>query len=82
MIRIPPRSVDPRVKNYHWLDMETALLDAYDHGAQLAVLRDDSGAVTEGPGFNVFAHVDGRWLSAVSSRGTDLDDLRGHPRAA
>jgi branched-chain amino acid aminotransferase len=63
MTRIPPRSVDPRVKNYHWLDMEAALLDAYDHGAQLAVLRDDSGAVTEGPGFNVFAHVDGRWLT-------------------
>jgi branched-chain amino acid aminotransferase len=64
--RIPPRSVDPLVKNYHWLDMEAALLDAYDHGAQLAVLRDSSGAITEGPGFNVFAHVDGRWLTPAS----------------
>ena len=61
--RIPPGSVDPLVKNYHWLDMEVALLDAYDHGAQLVVLRDGSGAITEGPGFNVFAHVDGRWLT-------------------
>jgi branched-chain amino acid aminotransferase len=61
--RIPPRSVDPLVKNYHWLDMEVAQLDAYDHGAQLVVLRDESGAITEGPGFNVFAHVDGRWLT-------------------
>jgi branched-chain amino acid aminotransferase len=61
--RIPPQSVDPTVKNYHWLDMELALLDAYDHDAQLVVLRDDAGAVTEGPGFNVFAHVDGRWLT-------------------
>ncbi len=48
--RIPPRSVDPLVKNYHWLDMEVAQLDAYGHGAQLVVLRDDSGAITEGPG--------------------------------
>jgi branched-chain amino acid aminotransferase len=61
--RIPPQSVDPTVKNYHWLDMELALLDAYDHDAQLVVLRDDAGAVTEGPGFNVFAYVDGRWLT-------------------
>jgi branched-chain amino acid aminotransferase len=58
--------VDPLVKNYHWLDMEVAQLEAYDHGAQLAVLRDESGAITEGPGFNVFAHVDGRWLTPAS----------------
>ena len=64
--RIPPRSVDPLVKNYHWLDMEVALLDAYDHGAQLVVLRDSSGAITEGPGFNIFAHIDGRWLTPAS----------------
>jgi branched-chain amino acid aminotransferase len=64
--RIPPQSVDPSVKNYHWLDLDLALLDAYDHEAELVVLRDLSGAVTEGPGFNVFAHVDGRWLTPDS----------------
>jgi branched-chain amino acid aminotransferase len=64
--RIPPQSIDPAVKNYHWLDMSMAQLDAYDHGAQLVVLRDLSGAITEGPGFNVFAHVDGRWLTPAS----------------
>lgn len=61
--RIPPQSVDPSVKNYHWLDMDVAQLDAYDHDAQLVVLRDLSGTITEGPGFNVFAYVDGRWLT-------------------
>ncbi len=61
--RIPPQSVDPAVKNYHWLDMELALLEAYDHQAELVVLRDLSGAITEGPGFNVFAHAGGRWLT-------------------
>jgi branched-chain amino acid aminotransferase len=64
--RIPPQSVDPSVKNYHWLDLDLALLDAYDHDADLVVLRDLSGAITEGPGYNVFAHVDERWLTPGS----------------
>ena len=66
VVRIPPESLDPSVKNYHWLDLDLALLDAYDHGADLVVLRDLSGAITEGPGFNVFGHVDGRWLTPGS----------------
>jgi branched-chain amino acid aminotransferase len=64
--RIPPQSVDPSAKNYHWLDLDQALLDAYDHDAGLVVLRDLSGAISEGPGFNVFAYVDGRWLTPAS----------------
>jgi len=64
--RIPPQSVDPVVKNYHWLDLDTAQLEAYDRGAELVVLRDPSGAITEGPGYNVFARVDGRWLTPAS----------------
>jgi branched-chain amino acid aminotransferase len=61
--RIPPQSVDPAIKNYHWLDLDQALLDAYDQGDELVVLRDLSGAISEGPGFNVFAYVDGRWVT-------------------
>jgi branched-chain amino acid aminotransferase len=64
--RIPPQSLDPSVKNYHWLDLDLALLDAYDDDADLVVLRDLSGLITEGPGFNVFAYVDGRWLTPAS----------------
>jgi len=52
--RIPPESVDPRIKNYHWLDMVVALFEAYDHGADTAVLVDAEGNLVEGPGFNVF----------------------------
>jgi branched-chain amino acid aminotransferase len=66
MTRIPPQSVDPAIKNYHWLDLDLALLDAYDQGDELVVLRDLSGAISEGPGFNVFAYVDGRWLTPGS----------------
>jgi branched-chain amino acid aminotransferase len=64
--RIPPESVHPLIKNYHWLDLDVALLDAYDHGAKVVVLRDLSGAITEGPGYNVFGYVDGRWLTPAS----------------
>lgn len=59
--RIPPESVDSRVKNYHWLDLDRAQLDAYGHGADLVVLRDASGAITEGPGYNIFVYWDGAW---------------------
>jgi branched-chain amino acid aminotransferase len=66
VVRIPPQSVDPAVKNYHWLDLDLALLDAYDHDADLVVLRDSAGGITEGPGFNVFAYADGRWLTPAT----------------
>ena len=42
------------------------MLEVYDHGADLVTLRDLSGAITEGPGYNVFALVDGRWLTPAS----------------
>ena len=52
--RIPPESVDPRIKNFHWLDMVMALFEAYDHGADSTVLVDAEGNIVEGPGFNLF----------------------------
>lgn len=53
--RIPPESVDPRLKNFHWLDLTMGILEAYDKDATVAVLTDGQGHVTEGAGFNVFA---------------------------
>lgn len=55
--RIPPESVDPRVKNYHWGDLTRGLFDAYDRGGETVVLVDAKGNIAEGPGFNVFAVV-------------------------
>jgi branched-chain amino acid aminotransferase len=52
--RIAPESVDSRIKNYHWLDMVMGLFEAYDAGADSAVLVDAAGNLVEGPGFNVF----------------------------
>ena len=67
-IRIPPESVDPTVKNYHWLDLEMGLFDAYDRGADTVVLVDAKGNITEGPGFNLFAILDGKLITP--DRGT------------
>src|SRR5262249_52119687 len=57
--RVPAASVDPKVKNYHWLDLVMSLHDAYDHGADTSCVVDGAGNVTEGPGFNVFVVKDG-----------------------
>ena len=59
-VRIPPASVDPRIKNYHWLDLVGGLFDAFDRGGETVLLRDLDRHVAEGPGFNVFVVQDGR----------------------
>ena len=57
--RIAPDSVDPTVKNYHWLDLVQSMFDAYDHGSDTSCVLDAAGNITEGPGFNVFVVKDG-----------------------
>lgn len=59
-VRIPPKSVDPTIKNYHWLDLVKGLFDAYDFGAETALIMDTNGNIAEGPGFNVFAVRNGQ----------------------
>jgi branched-chain amino acid aminotransferase len=65
--RIPAGSVDPRVKNYHWLDFVLGLFEAYGRGGETVVLTDGVGHLTEGPGFNVFVVKDG--VVATPARG-------------
>jgi branched-chain amino acid aminotransferase len=57
--RIPAASVDPTVKNYHWMDMVQSMFDAYDRGRDTSCVVDAAGNITEGPGFNVFMAKDG-----------------------
>lgn len=64
--RIPPNSVDPRVKNYHWLDFVMALYDAYERGGDNVILQDINGNLTEGPGFNIFIVRDGKLATPAS----------------
>ncbi len=58
--RIPQASVDPTVKNFHWMDLTRGLFEAYDRGAEVVVLVDEHGNVTEGPGFNLFVVAGGQ----------------------
>ena len=53
--RIPPNSIDPTIKNYHWLDLITGMFDAYDRGHHTVLLTDEENNVLEGPGFNIFS---------------------------
>ena len=58
--RIPAESVDPVVKNYHWLDLVMGQFEAYDRGGETAVVIDSHGNIMEGPGFNIFIVKDSK----------------------
>lgn len=57
--RIPDDSVNPLVKNYHWGDFTKGLFEAKEQNYETVILADHDGHITEGPGFNVFAVIDG-----------------------
>ncbi len=65
--RIPEVCVNPRAKNFNWGDMNRALFEAQDKGADNPILLDLDGNVTEGPGFNVFTVTNG--VVATPDRG-------------
>ncbi|MDA8692402.1 aminotransferase class IV [Candidatus Pseudothioglobus singularis] len=52
--RIPPESVDSKIKNYHWLDLISGMFEAYDSNVDSVILVDEGNNISEGPGFNIF----------------------------
>lgn len=58
-LRIPPESVNPKIKNFCRLDFVGALFEAYSRNAKYAALLDTDGNVTEGRGWNIFAVKEG-----------------------
>lgn len=52
--RTPAEAIDPRVKNFNWMDLQRGLFEALDRGADTAVLCTPAGHLAEGPGFNLF----------------------------
>jgi len=58
--RTPTEAIDPRVKNFNWMDLQRGLFEALDRGADNAVLCTPAGHLAEGPGFNLFVVKDGR----------------------
>ena len=69
-VRIPAESVDSAIKNYHWLDLIRGFFDAYDKGAETALIRDLNGDVAGGPGFNVFVVKERRLAEKPHPAGT------------
>ncbi len=57
--RTPTEAIDPRVKNFNWMDMQRGLFEALDRGGDTAVLCTPGGQLAEGPGFNLFIVKDG-----------------------
>lgn len=64
--RFPASSFDPKVKNYQWGDMLLGTMEAYDHSADLPLLRASDDSIAEGPGFNFFALIDNQWQTPDS----------------
>lgn len=60
---MPAEAIDPRVKNFNWMDLERGLLEALDRGADTAVLCTPAGRLAEGPGFNLWLVRDGALLT-------------------
>jgi len=71
-VRIPPVSVDPTAKNFHWGDMIRALFDSYEQDCDMPVVVDLEGNIAEGPGFNVFAVKGG---TVTTPGGTCLEGI-------
>jgi branched-chain amino acid aminotransferase len=65
--RVPTQSVSPMIKHYHWLDFEMGLFEALDASADTVLLKSMDGFIAEGPGFNVFAVIDGHLCTPKSA---------------
>jgi branched-chain amino acid aminotransferase len=46
-------AIDQTMKNFAWNDLNLAQWEAIDRGYDTAILLDNNGIITEGPGFNV-----------------------------
>ena len=64
--RTSAESVDPTIKNYNWRDISRGLMEAFENGRETVVMLDGNGNVNEGPGFNIFAVIDGRVVTPDS----------------
>ena len=74
--RVSSKAIDARYKNYNRADFVQARFEAYDLGCDDALLVGADGALTEGPGYNVFVVKDG----AVAT--PDANVLEGITRRA
>ena len=57
-----PGSLDARIKSNNYLTYIMAFLEVQDHGADVAIMRDPDGYISEGHAMNLFCVHDGRVL--------------------
>ena len=57
--RTPADSLDPRIKSLNYQNLVVAKFDAFDSGADEAILCDTNGFISEGPGYNIFMVANG-----------------------
>jgi branched-chain amino acid aminotransferase len=74
--RISSKAVDARYKNYNRADLVQSRFEAYDHDCDDSILVGADGAVTEGPGYNIFLVKDGAVITP------DANVLEGITRRA
>lgn len=60
-------TLDPRIKSNNYLPSILACLEAHDRGADVGILRDERGFLSEGHAMNLFCIRDGRILSPPES---------------
>ncbi|MGH6719198.1 MAG: aminotransferase class IV [Alphaproteobacteria bacterium] len=65
--RTPTEAIDPRIKNFNWMDLQRGLLQGLDRGADNVVLCTPSGFLSEGPGFNVFFAKGGKLFTPAAN---------------
>jgi branched-chain amino acid aminotransferase len=86
-IRIPPKALDPRVKNFNQMDMKLSLFEATDRGKDWSVLTDAQGYLTEPAGANIFVVKGGQLytpdsgcLEGITRKSTlELAEMLGIP---
>ena len=65
--RVPLEAIDAKVKNFNWMDLTRALLEAYEKGGDSAMLCTPDGYLSEGPGFNVWVAKNGKLYTPLGN---------------
>jgi len=65
--RVPLEAIDAKVKNFNWMDLTRALLEAYEKGGDSAMLCTPDGYLSEGPGFNVWLAKNGKLYTPLGN---------------
>jgi branched-chain amino acid aminotransferase len=71
------RALDPAIKSGNYLNNIIALMEAKDHGADVALLLNSEGYLTEAPTSNAWIVKDGRTLTPPPEAGILLGITRG-----